>query len=224
MRAGGDHELGTIGMYMQRVRRGAQRVRHGAHSVTGRAGTDLVVGNYDVVTADTSVAAGVIHGDINHDHLASDRHLADELRTEIRDLADSARKAVDDYLKSARWWGRVHLTLGLPAAIIATVSGATGLASTTSRVPAGILALCAAAMSAAASFLGSEAKVITAEQRAAALATVATDARLLATFDLGDGQSKELRKRLTSLIDRFEAIRANDLAAAHALKIRERDS
>jgi hypothetical protein len=53
------------------------------------------------------------------------------------------------------WWSRAYYMLGLPAAILAAVSGATGLASTTGRFPAAIIALVAAGLTASATFLNS---------------------------------------------------------------------
>jgi hypothetical protein len=42
--------------------------------------------------------------------------------------------------RAGLWWGRAYYMLGLPAAVLATVAGATGLASTAGRVPAGLTA------------------------------------------------------------------------------------
>jgi len=60
------------------------------------------------------------------------------------------------YLRRAsRWWGRAYYVLGMPAVVLATIAGATGLASTAGRVPAAIIALIAAGLTAAATFLNS---------------------------------------------------------------------
>ncbi|MFF5297240.1 hypothetical protein [Paractinoplanes globisporus] len=169
-----------------------------------------------------SVASGVIFGDIVVSQISGDSSLVLRLRAEIKELAETANLVASAELKSARRWGRIHLILGLPTAVVAAVSGATALASTAGRVPAGVLALCAAAMSAASGFLGSEAKGTAAEQRAAALSTLATDARILSAFDLEGEPSPGLRRSLVDLADRLEAIRANDLEAAKVLKARAR--
>ncbi|MFD0575252.1 hypothetical protein [Dactylosporangium darangshiense] len=78
-------------------------------------------------------------------------------------------------------------------------------------------------MSAAASFLNSDARAVAATQRSASFSTIATDARLLA-FEVTDQQDRRLRENLTLIVDRFEAIKAGDLVAAQALKQRTRDS
>jgi hypothetical protein len=176
-----------------------------------------------MVGGDRSVVAGVIHGQIQLVQAASQAELVAQLRAEIKELAQKASIASDEASASARTWNRAHMVLGLPTAVIAAVSGATALASTAGRIPAGILALCAAAMSAAAGFLGSEAKSVAGQQRAAALATLATDARILAAYDLEGGPAPQFRQRLIILADRLEAIRANDFEAARALKTRSRD-
>jgi len=72
-----------------------------------------------------------------------------------------ARLIADARRRSARsqrlkgFWQATDVTLGLATAILAAVAGAAGLASTAGRVPAAILALTAAALSAATKFLNS---------------------------------------------------------------------
>jgi len=53
-------------------------------------------------------------------------------------------------------WSRLYFILGLRAAVLAAVAGATMLASTTGRVVAGVIALVASGLGAAAAFLDSE--------------------------------------------------------------------
>ena len=55
--------------------------------------------------------------------------------------------------KLAKRWGLVHLALGIPAAILSAAAGITGLAISAGRVPAAIIALVAAAVSASSAFL-----------------------------------------------------------------------
>jgi hypothetical protein len=54
-----------------------------------------------------------------------------------------------------KFWQVIDIVFGLLAATLAAVAGAAGLASTAGRVPAAILALCAAGFVAANQFLGS---------------------------------------------------------------------
>ncbi|GAA4911238.1 hypothetical protein LX16_2594 [Stackebrandtia albiflava] len=168
------------------------------------------------------VYGSVQSGELDSRVVAGDARLSHTLRTEIKTLSDAARLAAEAEAKRAVLWGRVHLALGLPTAIVATVAGATSLISTTGRIAAGVLALCAAAMSAASSFLGSDTRASDAERRAAAFTTVAVDARVLATHGLDETDDGGLRRSLTSLVDRFEAIQVGDLASAEVLKAAER--
>lgn len=59
------------------------------------------------------------------------------------------------YASRSRIYGSLYYILGLPAAILAAIAGATALASTTGRVWAGIIALASSALSAAVVFLDS---------------------------------------------------------------------
>jgi hypothetical protein len=169
------------------------------------------------VETDRAIAIGSLAG--SYKDLAGAAYEA--LSEEIVNLSRATRTQAQHEARRSIRWSVVHLTLGLPTAVLAAVAGATALASTAGRIPAAFLALLAAAMSGAASFLGSEAKSIDAQQRAAALDTVATDARLLLAGNRADTEG--LRRRVIALVDRIEAIRANDMKAASILKQRERD-
>ena len=69
-------------------------------------------------------------------------------------MVDCDLRAYDTRKLSSRW-GRAYYFLGLPAAVLATVAGATGLASTAGRIPAAIVALVSAALTTAATYLNS---------------------------------------------------------------------
>lgn len=69
-------------------------------------------------------------------------------------IADCDLRAYDTRLSSKRW-GSAYYFLGLPAAVLATIAGAAGLASTAGRIPAAIVALIAAGLATAATFLNS---------------------------------------------------------------------
>lgn len=76
------------------------------------------------------------------------------------------------------WWGRAYYLLGLPAAILATIAGAAALASTAGRVPAAIIALISAGLTAAATFLNSDENKKNHIRFSAAWQQLADDARL----------------------------------------------
>ena len=112
-------------------------------------------------------------------------------------LAEEARNGAAWYSRRASRWGRVYLTLGLPAAVLAAVAGAAALASTTTRIVGGIIALTSAGFSAAAAFLDSR----NSQQGFAALAgswsALGSDVDRLLTFDVS--HIEELSHRAAAL-------------------------
>jgi len=92
-------------------------------------------------------------------------------------VAESDLHAFDNR-RGSRWWGRAYYLLGLPAAVLAAIAGATGLISTAGRVPAAIIALVAAGLSAAATFLNSEQNRKKDDELSAGWQSLADDARV----------------------------------------------
>jgi hypothetical protein len=90
---------------------------------------------------------------------------ASRAAAELEDLLDEAANAAAYYDILGGRWSQLYLMLGLPAAILAAIAGATALASTTTRVLAGFIALASAGLSAAVAFLNSKAN----EERYASL-------------------------------------------------------
>lgn len=80
--------------------------------------------------------------------------------------------------RATRWWSRTYYALGLPAAILAVLSAATGLASETLRYVAGGLALLSAGFSAAVAFLESDLKRQHSDALAAQWQALADEARI----------------------------------------------
>jgi hypothetical protein len=70
-------------------------------------------------------------------------------------IAECDLNAFDARRRTARW-SKAYYLIGFPAAILAAVAAATGLASETGRIPAGIISLVSAGLSAAVTFLNSE--------------------------------------------------------------------
>jgi hypothetical protein len=88
---------------------------------------------------------------------AADREKTpDRLESTYRQLVARSDLNSFDAWRASRWWGRTYYILGLPAAVLAGIAGAVGLANTTGRVPAAIIALVAAALTAAVTFLNVE--------------------------------------------------------------------
>jgi hypothetical protein len=70
--------------------------------------------------------------------------IADELAR----IEEGAEYSSNSQFEQAKLWRGTNLVLGVPAAVLAAVAGATALATTAGRVAAGILALCAAGLGA----------------------------------------------------------------------------
>ena len=83
------------------------------------------------------------------DHSEQVEHLRKEVEALIAEARIEARHAET----WARFFRGVNVVLGLPAAILAAVSGATGLLSADGRIPAAFMALAVAAFSAVMTFL-----------------------------------------------------------------------
>jgi hypothetical protein len=102
----------------------------------------------------------------------------DDIEATFRSLIAECDLNAFDTRRSSRWWGRAYYMLGLPAAVLAVVAGATGLASTAGRIPAAIIALVAAGLVAAVTFLNSEDNQRRNSAMSAAWSELADDARL----------------------------------------------
>lgn len=92
-------------------------------------------------------------------------------------IAESDLNAFDCRRASVRW-GRAFYLLGLPGAVLATLAGATGLATTTGRVPAAVIALVSACLTAAGAFLNSEQNRKKSDDLSAAWQELGDDARI----------------------------------------------
>ncbi|MPY63267.1 hypothetical protein FNH08_40765 [Streptomyces spongiae] len=79
----------------------------------------------------------------------------------------------------ARFWHSTHILLGFPAAVLAAISGAAGLASADLRVPAALLALLAAGFSAGEGFLRSDSRAAVNQRRKVAWRVLEAEARLV---------------------------------------------
>ncbi|MFE3655479.1 hypothetical protein [Streptomyces sp. NPDC059165] len=77
------------------------------------------------------------------------------LRDEIERLREEAAHQKRLAHRRAEFWARTEIALGFPAALLAGVAGATGLATADARIPAALLALASAGFAAGAGFLRS---------------------------------------------------------------------
>jgi hypothetical protein len=96
----------------------------------------------------------------------------------LESLMAEADLSAFDARRSSLRWGRAYYILGVPAVILATAAGATGLATTAGRVVAAIIALASAGLTAAATFLNSGEQRRSQDRLGAAWQELADDARL----------------------------------------------
>lgn len=127
--------------------------------------------------------------------------LAAELDKLIEDAGGRAR-SMRFYV---RLWQVVDIIFGLLAATLAAVAGAAGLASTAGRVPAAILALCAAGFVAANQFLGSNSRFEGNRRRRNAWEVLEWDARA-ERAKLSESSAEILEAVMTQLLRRRIAI------------------
>ena len=127
----------------------------------------------------------------------------DTIREELSRIEESAMFSAQGQFEQAKLWRSLNFLLGVPASVLAAVSGATALASTAGRVTAGILALAAAA-------LGAVLTTVNAAQRASQAAIAANgylaiqrDARQVRLIDLPAQSVKDSRAALADLTRRL---------------------
>ena len=128
----------------------------------------------------------------------------DSMASELRKMIERAEANAQVARRKASSWGRLYFSLGLPAAILAAIAGATALASTAGRVAAGIIALISSGLTAAATFLDSETRRQSHENLAAAWQVLGNDADVRLAVDLGDDAwlQRYAREELQHLLDR----------------------
>jgi hypothetical protein len=127
------------------------------------------------------------------------------LSDQLGRLAANAESQSKKTGRWARFWQVTDITLGLATAVLAAIAGATGLASAAGRVPAAILALVAAGLTAASKFLESRERYERNRKRRNALQALERDARF-ADASQGCPGAESLRDALRSLNDRWTAI------------------
>ncbi len=101
------------------------------------------------------------------------------LRAEAERLLEEARRELRNADRRVGFWTVVDIGLGFPAAVLAGVSGAAGLASAEARVPAALLALVSAGLSAGSGFLRSDVRCAANRRSRRAWGDVEAKARLL---------------------------------------------
>lgn len=101
------------------------------------------------------------------------------VQAEIERLLDEAERRGRGANQRVQFWSVIDIALGFPAAVLAGISGAAGLASADARIPAALLALVSAGFSAGAGFLRSDVRRAANRRSRGAWAEVEAGARLL---------------------------------------------
>jgi hypothetical protein len=117
------------------------------------------------------------------------------LRAEVERLRDDALRQMNRADRRVRFWATLDVALCFPAALLAGLAGATGLA-TTARVPAAVLALLSAGFSAGAGFLRSDVRRIANKRSRRAWGAVDAEARLVLALDLDHNGAEAALRRL----------------------------
>ncbi|MEU0695826.1 hypothetical protein ABZ349_17795 [Streptomyces niveus] len=129
------------------------------------------------------------------------RHLTGEVEKIAVEAGIGARRAQ----RRGKFWNATHLMLGFPAAVLAAVSGATGLTSPDARVPAAVLALLAAGFSSGAAFLRAEARQLANLRRRYAWQDLEVRARLVLAREAYMAE-EDLYQALSRLLEQRRAV------------------
>lgn len=145
--------------------------------------------------------------------------------SEFASLGELAEEQAVAEGRKAKFWHRMNIVVGLPTAVLAGAAAVTGFATAAGRVPAAILAVVVACLSAASTFLGCESRARAAERKTSAWTVLARDARVALTYRGSPGNDAALgyRPRVATLNDltaRQGAILRGEIESA--LSIRER--
>lgn len=141
------------------------------------------------------------------------------IRDELNRIEESATFSAQAQFEQAKYWRAVNLTLGVPAALLAAIAGATALASTTGRVVAGIIALAAAGLSAIATTLNAAQRTEQGQAAGNLYLALQSDARIARETDLPHQSFEEARAALSELRVRQDEInQSSALPAQYAYR------
>ena len=136
---------------------------------------------------------------------------------ELKNLEESAMYSSQSQFEQAKFWRGVNIIFGAPAAVLAAVSGATGLASVSNRVTAAYLALVSAGLGALVTALNADRRSTQAHSAANAYLEVQTAARQLRQVDLENIKYEDARVKLHELTARRDEInKTADIPAFYA--------
>lgn len=141
----------------------------------------------------------------------------DSLERELFRLEERAMYSSQAQFEQSKLWRGVNLIIGGPAAIIAAISAATGLATVANRVLAAYLALIAAGLGALATILNSNRRSEKSHEDANTYLEIQTIARQTRKIDLPLMSYEEARKKLDELSNMIdETNKGADLPSFYA--------
>ncbi|MGW3037459.1 hypothetical protein ACWDCB_40470 [Streptomyces sp. NPDC001178] len=112
----------------------------------------------------------------------------DAVGSQVADLQAECEEQARKNRFRRQFWRFTHAALGLPAAVLAGISGATGLSSESARIPAAVLALISAGVGAAIAFLKPEVHQRAAHARRRAYLALEVEARFALTQAASSGE------------------------------------
>jgi hypothetical protein len=124
------------------------------------------------------------------------------ISAELTRLEESALYSAQNQFEQAKQWRGINLVLGVPASVLAAVSGATALATTAGRLWAGVLGLTAAAFGAVLTTVNASHRTNQAASAANAYLEIQTAARQARLVDLPTMELDEARAQLAELTAR----------------------
>ncbi|MEQ4725097.1 hypothetical protein [Nonomuraea sp. B19D2] len=128
------------------------------------------------------------------------------MRSELDELQAHAERQLRQQARYAKVWYYADLVLGLPAVVLAAVSGAVGLTSADGRVPAAFLAIASAALAAATRFLDCAGRGAHAARRRNAWRGLIYEVKL-ARISSRSGDVSALHADLKRLFDQAQQVR-----------------
>jgi hypothetical protein len=130
----------------------------------------------------------------------------DNISIEFSRIEESAEFSSQAQFEQAKLWRGINLLLGVPAAALAAVAGATALASTSGRVAAGIIALVAAGLGAVVTTLNAAQRTEQAQAAGNLYLALQSDARISREIDLPNQSTEAAREALQGLRVRQDEI------------------
>jgi hypothetical protein len=134
----------------------------------------------------------------------SDAAVRRAIDDELQRVEESARFSAQSQFEQAKQWRALNLLLGIPASVLAALSGAATLAETAGRLPAGVLALAAAAFGATLTTLNAAHRFAQAQSSANEFLGIQTAARQARLVDLPTQPIDQARAALGNLTTRLD--------------------